>query len=177
MNNLILIPNPIPPENHGKNLRSMLPTDDWDILRTDCYMRSKYVCEICGGKGKEHPVEAHEEWEFNTKDRIQRLVKISALCPDCHLVKHIGRAEHIGKFDKAFKHFCRVNKLRQQDGEHILTDLLNEQFQLMSTSFRIDIEVAKVRLLELMDDKETVLQAFPIIQKKGKSVNVSRTRK
>jgi hypothetical protein len=144
----------------------MLPKDDWDILRTDCYMRANYVCEICGGIGKKHPVEAHEEWEFNLKKRTQKLVKILALCPDCHLVKHIGRAEILGKFNKALKHFCKVNKIKRSEGEYILRESFNDQMQLMGTSFKIDIELAKTRLLELFDQKEEVLTAFPLIRRK-----------
>ena len=166
MTELLLTPNAIPPESHGKNLRSMLPKEDWDLLRIDCYTKADYLCELCGSKGKKHPVEAHEEWEFNVKKRTQVLIKISALCPDCHLVKHIGRASHVGKFEKAFKHFCKVNKLKKEDGETALRDILNNQLSLMTTTYKIDIEIAKKRLLELFQEKEEVLTAFPIVRKK-----------
>jgi hypothetical protein len=165
MTKLRLEPNVIPPENHGKNLRSMLPKDDWDLLRTDCYMRSGYVCEICGGKGKKHPVEAHEEWTYDLKKRIQTLKAILALCPDCHLVKHIGRAILIGKFEKAVKHFAKVNKMKPDTAEMYLSDFMNHRIDLMSISFKINIDVAKKRLIELFDQQEEVLNAFPITKK------------
>lgn len=168
MNDLKLIPNAIPPESHGKNLRSMLPKDDWDLLRTNCYMAAEYKCEICGSAGKKHPVEAHEEWAFDMEKRVQTLTGIHALCPDCHLVKHIGRAHHIGKFEKAFKHFCKVNKLRPHEGETELRDILNGQLSLMHHFFKINIDVAKQKLLQLFDEQESILTAFPIIRRKSK---------
>jgi len=165
---LKLTPNFIPPESHGKNLRSMLPKEDWDLLRIDCYQKAEYKCEICGGKGKKHPVEAHEEWDYDLQMRVQTLTKISALCPDCHLVKHIGRAEVIGKFEKAFKHFCKVNKLKPAEGERIIRDLMNQRLDLMTKTFRINIELAKQRLLELLNQQEEVLTAFPMQRRKEK---------
>lgn len=168
MKKLILTPNFIPPESHGKNLRTMLPQDDWDLLRTDCYQRADYKCQICSGKGKKHPVEAHEEWEFNLEKRTQRLVHLLALCPNCHLVKHIGRAEKIGKFDKAFKHFKKVNKLKEGEAQALISNLMNDQIQLMTMPFKIDIEVAKARLLEIYQSQEEVLTAFPFQKRRPK---------
>jgi hypothetical protein len=164
---LKLVPNPIPPESHGKNLRSILPTEDWDLLRSDCYIKAEYLCEICHGKGRAHPVECHEEWELDYKKKIQKLVALQALCPNCHLVKHIGRAAKTGKFERAFKHFCKVNKLNALAGEQALRDILNSQLDLLGISFKIDIEFAKQRLLELWDQKVEILTAFPIQHKKG----------
>lgn len=168
MKKLILTPNVIPPESHGKNLRTMLPQDDWDLLRIDCYQQADYKCELCSGKGKKHPVEAHEEWFFDLEKRIQKLVKLSALCPSCHLVKHIGRAEKIGKFDKAFKHFKRINKLKDSEAQVLLANLMNDQIQLMTTPFRIDIEAAKTRLLEIYQSQEETLTAFPFQKRRKK---------
>ena len=165
MINLKLIPNPIPPEAHGRNLRSMLPKDDWDLIRMDAYNRAGYVCEICGGTGKKHPVECHEEWEFDTQKKTQKLVKILAICPECHKVKHILRTIKTGSFVKSLKHFCKVNELTLANGEMVLRDLLNSQMLLLGVKYKVDIELAKQRLLELYDEKEKILNAFPIRRK------------
>ena len=52
----------------------------------------------------------HEIFEFDDQKLIQKLTKLVALCPDCHMVKHIGLAEVNGNLKKATKHFMKVNK-------------------------------------------------------------------
>lgn len=91
------------------NLRSELKASEWDMVRRAVYKSSNYRCEICGGKGLKHPVEAHERWSFDEVTGIQKLEEIEALCPACHEVTHIGLAETKGRLDIAIEHFCYVN--------------------------------------------------------------------
>jgi len=56
-------------------------------------------------------VECHEIWEFNDQTRLQKLTGVIALCPKCHMVKHIGLAQRNGKYVEAVDHFCKVNKV------------------------------------------------------------------
>lgn len=65
-----------------------------------------------------HPVECHETWSYSdirgyslTHIGIQTLESINALCPLCHLAKHMGFAKTIGKQDIAIKHYAKINKL------------------------------------------------------------------
>ncbi len=45
-------------------------------------------CEVCGGaRGGVHPVECHEAWEYDDVGHVQRLARMTALCPACHEVK------------------------------------------------------------------------------------------
>jgi hypothetical protein len=86
----------------------------WDELRRPCYRAAGYRCEICGGKGSEHPVEAHEVWEYtdNGTTGVQRLVRLIALCPLCHQCKHMGRSGVVlpeAEFHRVLDHFARVN--------------------------------------------------------------------
>lgn len=99
----------VPQTCHYKNVRSNVSTQEWDRLRKDCYRQAKYKCEICGGKGPNHPVECHEIWYYDDKKRIQSLKGLIALCPNCHMVKHIGLAKIHGNFEQAKKHFMKVN--------------------------------------------------------------------
>ena len=98
----------IPKATWGENLRS-LRTDRWDALRRATYINARYKCEICGGKGKEHPVECHEVWKLDKKKKVQRLVGLIALCPMCHMVKHAGRATALGNFESVIHHLRHVN--------------------------------------------------------------------
>lgn len=99
----------VPSSTWGINLRSEITTTQWDRLRKSVYIRAEYSCEICGGKGRKHPVECHEQWMYNDKNHVQTLIGVTALCPPCHEVKHIGRAITIGNGDRAFRHLCKVN--------------------------------------------------------------------
>ena len=102
------------------NLRAELSKNQWDFLRKQIYAEAYHTCEICGGVGPQHPVECHEIWEYNDKKLIQKLVGMIALCPDCHMVKHIGLASLRGKGEEAIAHFMKVNKItRKQADKHI----------------------------------------------------------
>lgn len=100
------------------NLRSVLEPIQWNVVRRRCYRNAKYKCEICGGKGKKWPVECHEVWEYNDLKNIQRLVRTIALCPDCHEVKHIGRASATNHLARALKHLYKVNQWTLQEAKN-----------------------------------------------------------
>ena len=105
----------VPASQWGDNLRSRLPKKEWDRLRRACYEAAGHKCEVCGGKGRKWPVEAHERWEYDDQARVQRLVGLIALCPSCHEVKHIGRAFAVGRGARAMKHLCKVNGWSEQE--------------------------------------------------------------
>ena len=75
------------------NVRDHVSKSIWDKLRKATYRQSNYRCEICGDRGSKHPVECHEIWHYDDDKYIQTLTGLTALCPDCHRVKHIGLAQ------------------------------------------------------------------------------------
>lgn len=91
------------------NVRGQVSSGDWDRIRLQVYENADRRCEICGGRGSRHPVECHEVWEYNEAAGVQRLVRMIALCPACHEVKHIGLAEVRGRADFAREHLSKVN--------------------------------------------------------------------
>lgn len=100
----------VPSSQWNDNLRSHLPKGKWDELRTSCYAKANHKCEICGGRGHKHPVECHEIWHYNDSARVQSLLGLISLCPDCHLVKHIGLAAHRGLLARAILHMMNINE-------------------------------------------------------------------
>lgn len=110
-----LVPEMIPRTSFFRNLRSMLNQTEWDVVRRECYRKAGHVCEICGGRGNRWPVECHEVWDYNVKDRVQKLVRLIALCPACHEVIHIGLAGVRGREKQAIKHLMKVNRLSELD--------------------------------------------------------------
>lgn len=109
----------IPKSAWDNNLRSYLTQTGWDKVRRKCYAEANHVCEICGGfdkarKANGHsPVDCHERWDF--VDGEVKLIGVISLCPTCHMVKHIGKAERDGKFKIALRHFMKVNKISEND--------------------------------------------------------------
>jgi hypothetical protein len=81
------------------------------------YKRANNKCEICGGRGTKWPVECHEVWRYDEEKAVQVLVRMIALCPSCHSVKHIGRTSVAGDLESAIKHLCKVNAWSRQDAK------------------------------------------------------------
>ena len=99
----------VPVNSWFNNLRNALPQEDWDVIRRQAYQNAGYRCEICNGVGPKWPVECHEVWGYNDEEHIQTLERFEALCPNCHMVKHIGYARVQGKYGQAKIHLGQVN--------------------------------------------------------------------
>lgn len=100
-----------------QNLRSLFTTQQWDFIRKTAYHRANYCCEICGGKGLKHPVEAHEEWHYDDENHVITLDRVTAICPDCHRVKHIGLAEVRNELDIALEHLSKINQQSMEESK------------------------------------------------------------
>lgn len=112
----------IPAPTWYQNLRSFLSKEEWDRLRRDCYDRAGKRCEVCGGRGPKWPVECDEQWEFIEDSGspgigIQKLAGLAALCPDCHAIRHLGKAQIDGRLDRALGHLAFVNGWTGQEAE------------------------------------------------------------
>jgi len=89
------------------NLRTILRPAEWTALSDAVAAAADRRCEICGGVGPRHPVEAHEVWAW--AGHTQRLTRLVALCPRCHVVKHAGRARKLGWKDDVVDQLRKVN--------------------------------------------------------------------
>lgn len=89
------------------NLRSLISPRQWDALRKKAYARADGRCMICGAPSKR--LEAHERWEYDEENAVQRLKDIIAVCPACHAAIHIGRTQLKGDARAAEEHFMKVN--------------------------------------------------------------------
>ncbi len=99
----------VPKTSFWQNVRNEVPKKIWDKVRKFVYKRANYKCEICNGKGKTHPVECHEIWEYDDASRIQTLIDFISLCPKCHQVKHLGLSEIRGFGVEAEEHLQKIN--------------------------------------------------------------------
>ncbi len=90
----------------------------WDRNRKKAYQAAEFRCEICGGVGKRHPVEARERYEYDEASNppCQRILGLIALCPACHAVKHLARTHAVSvemgdpsMYQNALGHLAEVN--------------------------------------------------------------------
>ena len=120
-------------------MRSAVTKRQWDIIRKRVYSEAYDTCEICGGVGSNHPVECHEIWSYDDSKKVQKLEGMIALCPKCHLVKHMGLAGIRGEGEKAFKHFTKVNKLKRKEAEEEIQKAFNLWEKRSQSKWNVDI--------------------------------------
>ena len=91
------------------NLRSLLSPEQWDVVRKEAYARAKGICNICGGVS--HKLEAHEQWEYDEKNSVQKLKNVIAVCKSCHEVIHGRRGACKQAFYESQRlHLRRISK-------------------------------------------------------------------
>lgn len=106
----ILFVDLIPQSCWFTNVRKCVDFLDWDRLRKFVYERSNYQCECCQTKA---PLDAHERWHFDEDKKVQKLMRIIALCKPCHEVTHIGLAQIKGRGEIATQHLMQVTGMSQ----------------------------------------------------------------
>jgi hypothetical protein len=133
------------------NVRSEVSEHVWDIIRRKTYRLANYKCEICGGVGPNHPVECHEKWEY-TPTGTQVLVGFIALCPDCHRVKHIGRAQIVGEFGEALDQLMEVNNWSEEDA----IEYIEEAFYLWEerSANKWDLDITYIERFISEEDRD-----------------------
>lgn len=121
------------------NLRDHLTSSQWEKVKKDTFKKAENRCEICLGVGKKWPVECHEIWNYDDKNNIQKLIGTIALCPSCHMVKHIGYASVVGKMDVARKHLIKVNQMTKFQAESYIEQCFNVFDRRSSKTWILDI--------------------------------------
>lgn len=144
-----LLPELVPSTSWFKNLRSELPKEIWDIVRKHVYEQTKSKCEICHGRGQRHPVECHEVWEYDEATGIQKLIRLIALCPACHEVKHFGLAQIRGREAEAFQHLCKVNGILPDKASDIVDKAFEDWARRSGMDWKLDLSALHDLVKEL----------------------------
>jgi hypothetical protein len=137
----------VPKSTWHVNVRSLLPGESWTLLRRHAYEQAGRRCAICGVTGR---LEAHEIWSFDDSSGVQQLEGLTALCSDCHEVKHFGLAEVRGRGRHAFEHLMHVNGWQPEEATNHIADAFLLWQERSARAWQVDIEraVALVQLLE-----------------------------
>ena len=107
-----ILPNMVPKGLWGVNLRSCLPKSEWKRIARNIYQKYGYHCQICGCQGTQWPVECEENWKYIRQDDKNGLVvleNLMALCPMCHRIKHLGKANIDGVYQEVVAHMAVIN--------------------------------------------------------------------
>lgn len=121
------------------NLRSALPQGVWDVVRKKAYARANGKCMICGAPAVR--LEAHEQWEYDDGEGVQRLKNVIAVCRACHEVIHIGRTQLIGREKEAVEHFMKVNGCSYAEYRKALGEANSVHRERSRREWRLDITV------------------------------------
>lgn len=121
------------------NVRSNVSAKDWKTCKDFVRERSNDRCEICGGQGRRWPVECHETWDYDDKTYVQRLTGLIALCPACHEVKHLGRAEATGRLNAALAHLSKVNEWSRLEAHTYARSVFDQWVLRSQHSWTLDI--------------------------------------
>jgi hypothetical protein len=106
----------IPGSSWGSNLHNLLTRRTWDELRRRTFLKTGFRCETCG---TDRNLECHELWEYHEPlpeymarhaCGVQRLIRLMALCDDCHETHHLGLAEQRGRGPIAFGRIGAYNR-------------------------------------------------------------------
>lgn len=100
----------IPRSAHGINLRAAATKAQWETIKRLTVARAGGHCEICGAHATpKHPLETHEDWNWDEAMRVQSLVRTVALCHWCHRAKHPGMTQKLGLTAPMHRHMMLVN--------------------------------------------------------------------
>lgn len=141
MNKLRLTVELVPSTSWFNNVRAVLTKKQWDYIKSQVSSKAYSLCEICGGVGPKHPVECHEIWHYDAKKLIQKLEGMIALCPDCHMVKHIGYSEVRGLKVQALYHLMDVNKMTRKEAEAYVAQSFKVWAERSEKTWELDISI------------------------------------
>lgn len=139
MKKILLTVELVPSSSWFNNVRAVVTKKQWDYIKSQVASKAYSLCEICGGTGPKHPVECHEIWNYDNKNSIQKLEGMIALCPDCHMVKHIGLAQMRGRKVRAMQHFMQVNNLTWSEAEAAVNDAFKVWSERSQKKWKLDI--------------------------------------
>ena len=164
----------IPRTCHYSNVRTTVKPSEWDKIRFISYEKAGNKCEVCGDTGKnqgyKHNVECHEIWDYDDENKVQKLVGLVSLCPNCHQVKHIGRAMAMGREKMAFNQLIKVNKWSLSEVEKHIAEsfILHKERSKHEWELDLSILTKEPYNIKLKNTKNRVFEVKKYKKKKKK---------
>lgn len=96
-----------------------------------------HACAYCGAKDTN--LELHEEWHYDDAKRVQSLVGLKPSCPKCHLAKHLGHANVIGRSAEALAHLATVNGWTPEEAKVYRDQVFAEWESRKNIEYTLDV--------------------------------------
>ena len=138
------------------NVRSCVTKESWDRIRDAVCDRAGYRCEVCGAtrdSASKRWIEAHERWQFDDDLQIQKLVRLVALCSDCHNVTHLGRSRKWGGGKKAFEHLVKVTGMTEREAIKHIEEAYRVVEARSSHEYSLDLRILTDSGVKLLPDR------------------------
>ena len=115
-------------------------------------------------------MECHEIWEYDDVNHIQKLIGLISLCPNCHLVKHIGRAIAMGNEKIPLNQLAKVNKWTTlQVEQHVIESFkLHKQRSKFKWTLDLSLLENEPYNIKLKNTKDRIFEIKKFKKKKSK---------
>ena len=128
----------VPRTSWGRSLHKLLSREAWFDLRKR-FDATEGPCPLCKEGNYSSPLHLHEVWEYDDKNRIQKLIGLQPICSRCHDVKHLGRAIRVGLGEKIIKHLVRVNKWDQKTTIKYISEAFSKWEERSKYEYQLDV--------------------------------------
>ncbi len=135
------------------NVRSCVLPADWNRLRKFVYERAGNQCECCLEKNCR--LDAHERWHYDTMRKVQKLMRVIALCQNCHAATHIGFAWRQGHREEAFNHLMLVTGMNREQAEWHIEDAFARCEERDQTLWELDLSIITDSGIALIEKPES----------------------
>lgn len=127
--NTTLVPEPLPTSLHGENFRTTLGDGEWGLIRRYVFSRAKGICEICGSPSGD---ECHETFSFDFSQGEARIIRLQALCCDCHASIHWAFTQITQPYEVVEELYKRMERMSIQRGKNFEVEMKNsiKQFEI-----------------------------------------------
>lgn len=155
----------IPSSCWFKNVRSSIDVLDWADLREHIYGRVNHKCECCGRNCLDENVrlDAHERWEYDTKNKKQILKRLIALCCLCHNATHYGLACVKGLDESTKKYLQKVRGDTDDEVEEHISTAFNVWMDRNGIKWELDITLItdnNIKIVKAVDKRESILKSI-----------------
>jgi hypothetical protein len=155
----------IPSKCWFSNVRTTVHSTDWDRLRKHIYARAVNCCECCGASPFTSDgirLEAHERWHYDDKKKVQKLMRLVALCNTCHRSTHFGPASILGKREEATQHLKQVRGFTDSEVKLHIANAFSLWRERSSHNWELDITLITSNGIKLADVSERVIKVVKI---------------
>jgi len=141
------------------NVRSCVSPGDWEKIRRRVYSRANNRCECCGAERspeKKIWIEAHERWAYDETTRVQKLMRLVALCSPCHLVTHFGFAQMQGLENAAYQHLRKVAGFSDLQAQKHVEDAFLLWEKRSSRVYEMDLSLLLLSGIKVLEKQDSV---------------------